>query len=96
MNNNHYGDGGNRRRNDNQYDNRRDQFYDRDQRDREQDNYQRQRRYNDPNRRNEETFGAAAVREAEFKGMYCVLQLELNAENSDDNLSCVQSTGTRA
>ena len=96
MNNNHYGDGGNRRRNDNQYDNRRDQFYDRDQRDREQDNYQRQRRYNDPNRRNEETFGAAAVREAEFKGMYmyCVLQLEL--ENSDDILSCVQSTGTRA
>merc|ERR1719195_2158616 len=67
MNNNHYGDGGNRRRNDNQYDNRRDQFYDRDQRDREQDNYQRQRRYNDPNRRNEEPFGAAAVREAEFK-----------------------------
>ena len=94
MNNNHYGDGGNRRRNDNQYDNRRDQFYDRDQRDREQDNYQRQRRYNDPNRRNEETFGAAAVREAEFKGMYCVLQLEL--ENSDDNLDMCAEYGDQS
>ena len=66
FNNNNFNDGGNRRRNDyHQYENRRDQYYDRD----HQEGHQRQRRgYNDINRRNEETFGAAAVKEQEVKG----------------------------
>ena len=60
---------GPRRRNDNYFnENKRDNYYD----NRDQEGHQRHRRqYNDPNRRNEETFGAAAVkeiREAEFKG----------------------------
>jgi len=59
---------GPRRRNDNYFnENKRDNYYD----NRDQEGHQRHRRqYNDPNRRNEETFGAAAVkeiREAEFK-----------------------------
>jgi len=59
---------GQRRRNDNYFnENKRDNYYD----NRDQEGHHRHRRqYNDPNRRNEETFGAAAVkeiREAEFK-----------------------------
>merc|ERR1711915_183510 len=59
---------GQRRRNDNYFnENKRDNYYD----NRDQEGHHRHRRqYSDPNRRNEETFGAAAVkeiREAEFK-----------------------------
>jgi len=72
--NNNYNHGdGNRRRNDRE--NHNNQFYNDMSRDnqyyndkREDGGHQRQRfRHNDPNRRNEETFGTAAVREAEFK-----------------------------
>merc|ERR1719422_2745305 len=72
--NNNYNHGdGNRRRNDRE--NHNNQFYNDMSRDnqyyndkREEGGHQRQRfRHNDPNRRNEETFGTAAVREAEFK-----------------------------
>merc|ERR1719468_768097 len=67
--NNNFHDGGNRRRNDyHQYENRREGYYDRD----HQEGHHRQQRrggggYNDINRRNEETFGAAAVKEQEVK-----------------------------
>merc|ERR1719336_1901945 len=71
-NNFNHGDG-NRRRNDRE--NHNNQFYNDMSREnqyyndkREDGGHQRQRfRHNDPNRRNEETFGTAAVREAEFK-----------------------------
>merc|ERR1719471_1589230 len=64
-NNYHHQEGGHRRRNDNNYYNQQNDYYG----GRDHDNNQRRQRYkdNDPNRRNEETFGATAVKEQELK-----------------------------
>ena len=65
-NNYNHQEGGHRRRNDNNYYNQQNDYYG----GRDHDNNQRRQRYkdNDPNRRNEETFGATAVKEQELKG----------------------------